>query len=111
MTPFVISELLLALICVAIIVAAFRFRPRYFVPDRIKQDRSRQIVVIDGIELSGIITKNRCEKCRAFLIYHKRYKVDFCPTCNEWAVPKAKRKGPVAPGWGKPVRPLPEMKT
>ena len=111
MTPLVISEILLALICVAIIVAAFRFRPRYFVPDRIKQDRARQVVEIDGMELSGWITKKRCGKCRDFLICHGRYKADFCPKCNEWAVPRAKRGGPVAPGWERPARPLPEMKT
>src|SRR5690348_1378328 len=103
MTPLVISECLLAVFCIAVIVAAFRFRPRYFVPDRIKQDRARQVVEIDGIELSGWITKKRCKKCESFLIYHEQYDEDFCPECNAWAEPES-----TDPGWAefkRPVRP------
>ena len=105
MTPLVISEFLLVVVCVAVIVAAFRFRPRYFAPARIKQDRTRQVVVIDGAEFSGWITKRRCDKCRERLIYHEQYDEDFCPKCNEWT-----RSEPSDWEFKRPDRPLPILK-
>jgi|SRR5882672_2201271 len=109
MRSLVISEFLLAEVCVAVIVAAFRFRLRCFAPDRIKRDRARQVVEINGIELAGWITKKLCEKCESFLIYHEQYDEDFCPECNAWAKLES-----TDPGWAefkRPVRPLPQMKT
>ena len=75
----------------------------------IKEDKARQVVEIDGLELSGWISKNRCETCGDLLIYHEQYDEDFCPRCNEWAEPET-----TDPGWTKfkrPVDPLPKMKT
>lgn len=109
MTLLVISELLLVAFGATVIVAAIRFRPRYFVPDRIKQDRARQVVEIDGIELSGWITKGHCEKCKSFLIYYEQYDEDFCPECNAWARPASTDPGLAE--FKRPVRPLPEIKT
>jgi hypothetical protein len=63
---------------------------------RVKEDKARQVVEINGIELSGWISKKRCTKCGAALIYHQQHDEEFCPKCNEWVEPET-----TDPGWTK----------
>ena len=109
MTPLVIPECLFAVIFIMLVVAAICFRPRFFSPRRVKQDKERQVVEIEGIELSGWITKKRCKKCKDLMVYHEQYDEDFCPKCNEWAEPESTH--PVWAQFKRPERPSPKKIT
>ena len=105
MITLILPSCILMCLGIIICVAAFRFRPRYLAPKRIKQDRERQVVEIEGVEFPGEITDTPCGKCGEFLIYHNSYDEYYCPICNEWANPAP--TDPVRSRFKRPDRPLP----
>jgi hypothetical protein len=55
---------------------------------RIKEDRARTEVTIDGIRLSGWIDRVPCNVCGTRRVYHEQFDAYFCADCNEWKEPR-----------------------
>lgn len=54
-------------------------------PRHITEERERDIVRIDGVEICGWIAEgSKCLKCGDSQIYFDDYDAYFCPTCNAW---------------------------
>ncbi|WP_312126924.1 hypothetical protein [Lysinibacillus boronitolerans] len=48
-------------------------------------EQPEDIVVIDGLEISGTIQKNQqCSSCQNAIIYDDTFDSYFCAMCNEW---------------------------
>ena len=50
----------------------------------IHDDRTREMVEIDGTPVRGWIGDAECEQCNQFLIYHDAFDAFFCADCNAW---------------------------
>jgi hypothetical protein len=51
---------------------------------KITTDPNRNVVVIDGLEVSGFIDERRCPTCGNARIYHENFDAYFCAPCNRW---------------------------
>jgi len=48
-------------------------------------EQREDIVIIDGLEISGTIQKNQqCPSCQNSIIYDDTFDSYFCAMCNEW---------------------------